>query len=234
VSQYNLLVQSGGAPASVEGVQPELTTGGAVTGISKSAGRNPFFALDYYFDDLEIKSVVTGKGSNSAHNAAELSFTVTETAGITLIDNLWKAVQASYKDSKIPYRAAIYALVIRFYGYDENGKIVQASDSDNRSAVVEKIIPFQLSDIQFTVSNKLIEYQITATAIPYTVGFGSNLGVIKSDIQVSGATVKDLLTKGVVLAEVSPADGRTPTSTPATPATPAASAGGDRGTRGGA
>jgi hypothetical protein len=234
VSQYNLLVQSGGAPASVEGVQPELTTSGAVTGVSKSAGRNPFFALDYYFDDLEIKSVVTGKGSNSAHNAAELSFTVTETAAITLIDNLWKAVKASYKDSKIPYRAAIYALVIRFYGYDENGKIVQASDSDNRSAVVEKIIPFKLSDIQFTVSNKLIEYQVTGVAIPYTVGFGSNLGVIKSDIQVSGATVKDLLTKGVVLAEVSPADGRTPTSTPATPATPAASAGGDRGTRGGA
>jgi hypothetical protein len=234
VSQYNLLVQSGGAPASVEGVQPELTTGGAVTGISKSAGRNPFFALDYYFDDLEIKSVVTGKGSNSAHNAAELSFTVTETAAITLIDNLWKAVKASYKDSKIPYAAAIYALVIRFYGYDENGKIVQASDSDNRSAVVEKIIPFKLSNIEFTVSNKLIEYQVTGVAIPYTVGFGSNLGVIKSDIQVSGATVKDLLTKGVVLAEVSPADGRTPTSTPATPATPAASAGGDRGTRGGA
>jgi hypothetical protein len=224
VSQYNLLVQSGGAPASVEGVQPELTTGGAVTGISKSAGRNPFFALDYYFDDLEIKSVVTGKGSNSAHNATELSFTVTETAGITLIDNLWKAVKASYKDSKIPYAAAIYALVIRFYGYDENGKIVQASDSDNRSAVVEKIIPFKLSNIEFTVSNKLIEYQVTGVAIPYTVGFGSNLGVIKSDIQVSGATVKDLLTKGVVLAEVSPADGRTPTSTPATPATPAPAA----------
>ena len=222
ISQYNLLIQSGGAPSTVEGVQPDLTTSGSVAGVSQSAGRNPFFGLDYYFDNLVIKSVVTGKGTNSAHNATELSFTVTETAGITLIDNLWNAVKAAYKDSKIPYAAAIYALVIRFYGYDENGKIVQASDSDNKSAVVEKIIPFRLADIDFTVSNKLIEYQVKATAIPYTVGFGTNLGVIKSDIQISGATVKDLLTKGVALAEVSPADGRRSTPTPARPTTPAA------------
>jgi hypothetical protein len=238
ISQYNLLVQSGGAPSTVEGVQPELTTGGAVAGVSRSAGRNPFFGLDYYFDNLEIKSVITGKGSNSAHNAAELSFSVTETAGITLIDNLWNAVKAAYKDSKIPYSAAIYALVIRFYGYDENGKIVQASDSDNKNAVVEKIIPFKLADIDFTVSNKLIEYRVKGVAIPYTVGFGTNLGVIKANIEISGATVKDLMTKGVALAEVSPADGRKTTPAPATPATPSATppadAGGNRGTRGGA
>ena len=222
ISQYSLLIQSGGAPSTVEGVQPELTTGSTVAGVSQSAGRNPFFGLDYYFDNLEIKSVITGKGTNSAHNATELSFTVTETAGITLIDNLWKAVQATYK-TPATYITAIYALVIRFYGYDENGKIVQASDSDNKSAVVEKIMPFRLDDIQFTVSDKLIEYRIKAVAVPYTVGFGTNLGVIKSDIQPAGATVKDLLTKGVVLAEVSPADGRTSTPTPAKPATPAAS-----------
>ena len=224
ISQYNLLIQSGGAPSTVEGVQPDLTTGGAVTGVSKSAGRNPFFGLDYYFDNLEIKSVITGKGSNSAHNAAELSFTVTETAAITLIDNLWKAVKGAYKDPKATYSAAIYALVIRFYGYDENGKIVQASDSDNKNAVVEKIIPFKLADIDFTVSNKLIEYHVKGVAVPYTVGFGTNLGVIKSNIEISGATVKDLLTKGVVVAEVSPADGRKPTPTPAKPTTPPAAA----------
>jgi len=220
ISQYNLLIQSGGAPSTVEGVQPDLTTSGAVAGVLQSAGRNPFFGLDYYFDNLEIKSVVTGKGSNKAHNAAELSFTVTETAGITLIDNLWKAVKASYKDSKIPYSAAIYALVIRFYGYDENGKIVQASNSDNKNAIVEKIIPFKLADIDFTVSNKLIEYQVKGVAIPYTVGFGTNLGVIKSNIEISGATVKDLMTKGIAVVEVSPADGRRSTPTPANPTTP--------------
>ena len=223
VSQYNLLVQSGGAPSSVEGVQPDLTSGGAVTGVSQSAGRNPFFGLDYYFDNLEIKSTITGKGSNRAHNATKIKFTVTETAGITLINNLSKAVKAVYKDSGIEYISAFFALVIRFYGYDENGKIVQASDSDNKSAVVEKIIPFKLSDIQFSVSNKLVEYQVTAQTYSYTIGFGSSLGVIKAQIQISGATVKDILTKGAAVPAVSPADGRIPTPTPANSSTPAAS-----------
>jgi len=228
VSQYNLLIQSGGAPTGTTGVQSDLITNGAVAGAARTAGRNPFFELDYYFDNLEIKSTITGKGSNRAHNATELSFTVTETAGITLIDNLYKAVQSVYKNipeetvNGVPYVAAYYALIIRFYGYDQDGKIVQASDSDNNSAVVEKIIPFRLSDINFSVSNRLVEYQIKATAIPYSIGFGSNLGVIKADIEISGATVKDLLTKGVALAEVSPPDGRQTTTTPAKPATPPA------------
>ena len=223
VSQYNLLVQSGGAPSSVEGVQPDLTSGGAVTGVSQSAGRNPFFGLDYYFDNLEIKSKITGKGNNRAHNATDIKFTVTETAGITLINNLSKAVKAVYKDSGIEYISAFFALVIRFYGYDENGKIVQASDSDNKSAVVEKIIPFKLSNIQFTVANKLVEYQVTAVPPSYTIGFGSSLGVIKAQVQISGATVKDILTKGAATPAISPADGRIPTPTPANSSTPAAS-----------
>ena len=34
------------------------------------------------------------------------------------------------------------------------------------------------------------------------------MGAVKSSVKISGATVKDLLTNGVVLAEVSPSDGR--------------------------
>ena len=195
-----LLVQSGGAPVSNNG-----------------QGRNQFFGLDYYIDDFEIKSTITGRGTGRAHNAAELSFTITEPAGITLIDNLSSAVKTAYANTGVQYVAALYAMVIRFYGYDDTGKQVTASDSDNNSAVVEKIIPFKLSDLQFRVENKLVEYKVTGVATPYSVGYGSNLGVIKAPIELAGGTVKDLLTNGVVLAEVSPADGQQTTATPSTP-----------------
>jgi len=208
LGQYNLLMQSGGAPSSVDGVQPDLTSSGTVASVSRSAGRNPFFGLDYYFDDIEIKSVVTGSGTNSPHNVAEIKFTVVEPANITLINNLWEAVKTVYNDSEIPYSTAYYALIIRFYGYDENGKIVQANNSDNKNAIVEKILPFKLNDIQFTVANKLVEYRVTATADPYLDAFGTSRGVIKSNIEITGATVKDLMTKGSGPAAVSPDDGR--------------------------
>ena len=227
ISQYNLLMQSGGAPENVSGVKPELTdasgrrTGASdprsttfVGGDSTRAGRNPFFGLDYYLDNLEITSLPVGKGTNRANNDASLKFTVTEPANITLINNLYLAVKELYTDPKVTATAAYYALIIRFYGYDENGNIVQAKNSDNNDAVVEKIIPFKLSNIEFEVSNKLVEYQVTGVGVPYNAGFGSNLGVIKSKIELSGATVKDLLTKGVDTTAVSANDGRQDTVTP--------------------
>ena len=224
ISQYNLLMQSGGAPA----VQPDLIDASGrrnaasdprsttYTGPAAAAGRNPFFGLDYYLDNFELTSTIVGKGSGRANNVGSLKFTVTEPANITLINNLYKAVKQLYPDTAATYSTAYYALVIRFYGYDETGKIVQASNGDNNNAVVEKIIPFNLSNIEFTVSNKLVEYQVTAVGAPYDIGFGSNLGVIKEKIEVSGATVKDLMTKGAGPVEVSPDDGRASTTTPQT------------------
>ena len=61
-----------------------------------------------------------------------------------------------------------------------------------------------------------------AVPVSYQVGFGSSLGTVKAGIQISGATVKDLMTKGSAPPAVSPADGRKPTPTPAKPATPPA------------
>ena len=229
ISQYNLLMQSGGAPENVSGVKPELTdasgrrTGSSdprsttfVGGDSTRAGRNPFFGLDYYLDNLEITSLPVGKGTLRANNDASIKFTVTEPANITLINNLYLAVKELYTDPAVTATAAYYALVIRFYGYDESGKIVQARNSDNNDAVVEKIIPFTLASIEFEVSNKLVEYQVTGVGVPYNMGFGSNLGVIKSKIELSGATVKDLLTKGIDPTTVSADDGRDTTPTPQT------------------
>ena len=224
ISQYNLLMQSGGAPA----VQPDLIDASGrrnaasdprsttYAGPAAAIGRNPFFGLDYYLDNFELTSSIVGKGTGRANNVGSLKFTVTEPANITLINNLYKAVKQLYPDTAATYSTAYYALVIRFYGYDETGKIVQARNGDNNNAVVEKIIPFNLSNIEFTVSNKLVEYQVTAVGTPYDIGFGSNLGVIKEKIEVSGATVKDLMTKGAAPVAVSPDDGRASTTTPQT------------------
>jgi len=198
-ASYSLLAQSGGAPT-----QPDA-----------GLGRNEFFGLDYYIDNLEIRSVITGKGSNRAHNAAELQFTITETAGVTLIENLYKAVASVYNRPDFPHASALYCLVIKFYGYDDNGKMVSAKSN---GAIVEKIIPFKIKNITFAIANKVVEYKVEAVAINYTVGFGSNLGVIKSRIELSGTTIKDLLVSGIPGGEkVSPDDGRQ--TSPAPPLT---------------
>lgn len=77
-SGWQLLMQSGGAPTQ---------------------GRNQFFPVDYYMDDLEIESLIPLGGSGLPYSAVSLKWKVTEPNGITLIQQLYNAVNALYKNS---------------------------------------------------------------------------------------------------------------------------------------
>jgi hypothetical protein len=125
---WSLLMQSGGAP---------------------TAGRNQFFPDDYYLDDLEIETVLMGKGTGMSTNGMTLKFKVVEPNGLTLIQNLYSAVQgaalntsaqtsqqaasgtatpgtvnANQTNQPPNYGAAQYCLTIEFYGYDDRGNLV--------------------------------------------------------------------------------------------------------------
>jgi len=78
---WQLLMQSGGAPI---------------------AGRSPAFPLDYYMDDLEIDTRILGGGSNLANIATDIRFKVVEPNGITLIENLFRAVVSAYGRAQQP------------------------------------------------------------------------------------------------------------------------------------
>ena len=79
VSGWQLLMQSGGAPI---------------------AGRSAAFPDDYYMDDLEITTKTPLGGTGLAHSAVDLRFKVTEPNGITLIENLFRAVQSVYGNAQ--------------------------------------------------------------------------------------------------------------------------------------
>jgi hypothetical protein len=112
------------------------------------AGRNQAFPVDYYLDDLEIETFLMGKGTGMSTNGMALRFKVVEPNGLTLIQNLYSAVQGAAlntsalsqqtgsgentartvnanQSSQPPnYGAAQYCLTIEFYGYDDRGNLV--------------------------------------------------------------------------------------------------------------
>ena len=217
---YYLLVQSGGAPINnqvpTQVVDPQQAAQNQDT---VGYGRSPYFPLDYYIDDLEFN--ITYGGSPVAGGAAtfsDLSFTVTEPNGITLLDNLYRAVADLYtkknlvKPGTAPnYSAAMYVIAIRFYGYDIDGNLVQPiaqrlGTTDNQAAV-EKFIPFIISSIDFKVSNKLVAYQVKGTVPGTATGFSTNRGSIPQNFQFQGTTVKDILVGSVVQQTASEAAG---------------------------
>jgi hypothetical protein len=188
---------------SLQGTQLLFQSGGAPV-----TGRNPYFSNDYYIDKITLESVISGKGTNQAHNVNQIRMTVVEPNGITLINNLDRALNGEIGPDakKKNFNAQQYLLVIRFYGYDQNGQLMQANNANgagrftDSAAFVEKFFPMCITNIRFKVANKLVEYDIEATAPNYNINVGSNRGSIPYNVELSSGTVKDILAGSLVSA----------------------------------
>jgi len=210
VAGFQLLFMSGGAGpagstapgAQVNNSDPALVIQERVA----SLGRNEFFSLDYYIDDVQLKSYLSGKGTGSAHNVTEIKFKVIEPYSINFLDNLFAAtqqyIQVAGADAAVNknYAAQNFLMVIRFYGYDDQGNLVtvgrtgQDAAGSDVNAVVEKFIPFQFTSIKFRIANKVVEYDCSAVCPQNNVNTGASRGVIPYNIELQSQTLKDLLT----------------------------------------
>ena len=186
ISNSQLLIQSGGIPAG---------------------NRNTYFQNDYYIETVQLRSAITGKGTNAAHNVNQIKMTIAEPNGITLIPNLSKAVEAflgGAQNKRVNFASAIYLLVIRFYGYNDQGALVQGGVNSPLAgttgpAFVEKYYPITIDKIDFKVTNKLVEYEIQGTAVQQSIATGSNRGTIPYNVELGGISVKDALTGPTVV-----------------------------------
>lgn len=206
LSNAQILVQSGGAP--------------------QGPGRNNFFDLDCYIDRIDLKSFFVGKAVRLAHNVKEVSMTIVEPNGISFLENLNSAVQqfigqsnngadtyyenngqssTSGKNKKLNFTSQIYLLVVRFYGYDDQGNLVRGGvnkpdQTSDPNAFVEKWYPLIISKIGFKIANKVVEYEIQAKAPPYYVCASSGRGTIPFNMEFGGKDLKDLLAGPLVYA----------------------------------
>jgi hypothetical protein len=115
-----------------------------------------------------------------------------------LLDNLFNAVQA-YTGKRQNYLSQNYLMVIRFYGYDQNGNLVRAAgfpDAGNTTttsgAVIEKYIPFQFKNITFKIANKITEYNCTATLVQNAVASGQGRGTIPYNVELTAKTINEV------------------------------------------
>lgn len=171
------------------------------TGGGSSVGRNEFFNLDYYIDDIELQSKVVGGGTRLAHNVVEANFKIIEPNGISFVQNLEAAVNqflGTIDDKKKNYASQIYLMVIRFYGYDEQGNLVRGgvsspNVSSDPNAFVEKWYPLIIKDLKFRIASKVVEYDIKAAVVPFFVAASAARGTIPFNVELSGQTIKDIL-----------------------------------------
>ena len=203
-AQYNSLYTS--MKVNTVGWQLLMQSGGIPVG-----NRNQFFPVDYYMDDLEIDSVVPLHGTNMINSATELKWKVTEPNGITLIEQLYKAVKSVTPSTPNPnYLTAQHCLVIQFYGYDSQGNLVAPAtgqttttgqlSNTNPKSVIQKYYPCLVTDIKFRVANKAIEYSVSAKPLVHFYNASTDRGTIPFAFSLSGQTVAQLLVGGTVSA----------------------------------
>jgi hypothetical protein len=240
----------------LQGVQPNfnswlllLQSGGTQNNPSPSSnptsGRSPFFNLDYYMDNLVLESKPVG-GNNLAHNVSNISFTVVEPSGITFPNAMAQAVQNLYKQNNIvgkdgttpAYLAADYVMVVRFYGYNDAGELVQAGTTNangagsgnqqgaagfSQGAVITKYYPFNITKFEFRLANRSLEYLIRGRPHGYYLGASAMRGSVPVQLNLVGKTVQDILAgTGSTGTRVTQTDGRQNTkSVPEGPPSPA-------------
>jgi hypothetical protein len=186
---WKLICRSGGINNAGEIVFENDGTGNG-TGNPRADG----FELDYYIDDLRISTAISSKETYSACNSFDFSFKVYEPYGFSFPTKLIKAatqVQAASKiqrsvNESITALQTQYLLVIKFYGYDNEGKVISTDD-------YERSFPIQICGFDFKLDPKMVVYNIKAKLSSEGIALGKSILEIPEDMTVQGETVQDVL-----------------------------------------
>ena len=186
-----------------------MQSGGIDKGLGFGVGqRNKYFDVDFFIENLEIVSTVGTQGGARAHNALTMTFNVIEPTGITFINRLRYAVKehlARTSQTTVSEAVANYLMVIRFYGYDAQGNLVNGSElgikevGSDTNSVVEKFFPFQINNIDYKITNRTTEYRVTATLSQTNVAFNQIMATIPFDFELNAPDVQTLLNGKAVL-----------------------------------
>ena len=234
-SRWSLLMQSGGAaPSQTAGQDLYADNAAASAATAFVGGRSQFFPYDYYMDDLEITTLIPLGGTGLCHSATDIKFKVVEPNGISLINNLYQAVNTLYKQPQPStsgptnntnattsiqnpnYPMAHYCMVIHFYGYDQQGNLVAPAvgsyspngvpAKNDPKAVIEKYYPFVIANLKYRMANKQIEYEVTGKPQAHFYNIGTDRGSIPFNFNIAGSTVGQMLVGTPVTTQTNTAD----------------------------
>ena len=120
--------------------------------------RAPHFDVDFYFENLNMQTVIGLNEHSRATNAVNFSFSIIEPYGITLFNRILKLTKEINPESE-NYLEQPYLLQIDFFASNDAGEIVGIVPNQT------KRIPIRILKADIKVSNKGAEYSFQAA--PY-------------------------------------------------------------------
>ena len=174
------LMSSGGGYANKPG--PDRKIGDTLV---RGAGRHPDFEEDFFIDNLSILTVVGLNSKTKATNAIDISFTITEPHGISLLDRLLSACETS-GDKSMNYMEQPYLLEVDFLSSPGDPNSNNSKTQDN--LIARKRIPIKFLELKINPGTGGTVYQIRA--IPYNhVAFTMTVASVPVNFNIEASTV---------------------------------------------
>lgn len=191
------------------GGQPQAYVIAQSGGVGDQKYRPPGMYFDYYIDDLSFKTALRIPGGPAS--GMNFEFKIIEPNSFGLATQLVLAANTLYKNSKIlnnrnPKKTPLpldqhFVLAIRFYGYDENGTLIDATKfaakdtmGGNPSAVFERYYLIKITEFKFKLDGKATVYNIKAAPVPMSEAYGTKRGLISTQVSCKGGDVQSVLT----------------------------------------
>lgn len=184
-------------------------------GINQAQANNRAFDRDMYIDELTFKTLTNTKETGaSTVDSINFEFKIFEPYGFSFLNGLKQAALKNIAKSKIINQAEAthhmqqyYMLGIKFYGYDQDGNVVDNSnfnelgtgDQSEPTALFPRYFPIYLTSMQFKLDGKVTTYTIKAVPVSMQIGFGAKRGLLGNGGEIRGETVEEILignTKG--------------------------------------
>lgn len=154
LAQSELILRSGGSPSDQKG---------------------KYFGVDFFIDNLVMKSIVGISGRNRSTDVVEFDFEVTEPYNVSLLPRM--ILTANAQTGRPDWAACFYIFKIQFFGYDDDG-------IPQNIAKTTKYIPHSLVSMTFDVTNKGAHYRFKAipchhfaqTLLDNTIPFHMEIG----------------------------------------------------------
>ena len=146
--------------------------------------RAPYFEDDFYFDGLELESVIGLNAQSRNSNAIYYNFTLVEPYGFTLLDRI---ISLCNDIGAKNYLDMPYMLQIDFFGIDDTGKITgMIKDTTKR-------IPIRINKMDVNITQRGAEYRIEG--VPYGhSAFDLSTVTTPANFEVTAKTVKEFFT----------------------------------------
>ena len=160
--------------------------------IYRGIGRHPDFEEDFFIDNLSILTVVGLNSKTKATNAIDISFTITEPHGISLLDRLLSASETS-ADKSMNYMEQPYLLQDDFLSSPGDPNINNSKTQDN--LIARKRIPIKFLELKINPGTGGTVYQIRA--IPYNhVAFTMTVASVPVNFNIEASTVGEFFSTG--------------------------------------